>query len=108
MRPYDELTLPSVARELAERNKGHDVGGHTWAVTGGGARRSDAPLLAGPGALLHGALATDEALDKASEAAVTFRGTEYNYSKVPGAQWCGAEWCAVVWCGSLHFAVYTR
>ena len=101
MRPYGKLTLPSVARGLAERNKGHDVGGHTWAVTGGGARRSDARLIeagpsiecgwimarewidfsegnllglgvcnvapfgAGPSALLHGALATDEALNKA-------------------------------------------
>ena len=89
--------MPSVA----ERNKGRDMGGHTWAVTGGGARRSDvrlieagpsiecgwimarewidfsegnllglgvcnvAPFGAGPSALLHGALATDEALDKA-------------------------------------------
>ena len=85
---------------MAERNKGHDVGGHTWAVTGGGARQSDARLMeagpsiecgwnlarewidfpvgdlsglgvcniapfgAGPGALLHGALAMDEVLDK--------------------------------------------
>ena len=93
VRSFGRLTLPSVARELAERNKGHDVGGHTWAVTGCGARRSDARLMeagpsieccwnlarewidfpgvcnvapfgAGPGALLHGALAMDEVLDK--------------------------------------------
>ena len=97
VRSFGRLTLPSVA----ERSEGRDMGGHTWAVTEGGARRSDARLIeagpsiecgwnmarewidfsagdllglgvcdvapfgAGPCALLHGALATDEALDKA-------------------------------------------
>ena len=89
VRSFGRLTLPSVA----EWSEGRDMGGHTWAVTGCGARRSDARLMeagpsieccwnlarewidfpgvcnvapfgAGPGALLHGALAMDEVLDK--------------------------------------------